>query len=108
VRAGPRVRKERFAEAGPALAALQERLLSLAGQSGRDPVSVLGRDYDPVRQVAVRGEVRGPGLTGLRGGADVRGDGSVEAWTGWLRRTVVVPREDETPWDALRRELRER
>jgi hypothetical protein len=106
VRAGPRVRRERFADAGPALTALQERLLAHAAQGGgRDPVSVLGRDYEPVRQVAARGEVRWPGLMGRRAGADLRGDGSVETWMGWVRRTVVVPREDETPWDALRREV---
>jgi hypothetical protein len=105
VRAGPRVSRERFADAASALAALQARLGALSLRGDRDPVSVLGRDYEPVGQVAARGEVRGPGVPGLRAGADLRGDGSVVAWTGWVRRTAVVPGEGETPWDALRREL---
>jgi hypothetical protein len=65
---------------------------------------VLGREYDPAQQVAARGEIRAPGRR--RAGADLRGDGTVEAWTGRLRRTALVPRDGETPWDALLREVR--
>ena len=56
-----------------------------------------------MRQVAARGEIAGPG--GARGGIDLRGDGSSEAWTGRWRRTVVTPAGGEDPLAALRRAL---
>jgi len=63
----------------------------------------LMRRYEPVQRVVGRVELKGPG--GLRAGVDVRGDGSAEAFTGRLRRTLVHQRDDESPYDALRREL---
>ena len=102
MRVGPRVRKQHFADAEPALAALRAGLDERRGASA--PTSVLGREYAPSEQVAARGEIRGPSRR--RAGADVHGDGSVEAWTGWLRRRPLEPRDGETPWDALLREVR--
>jgi len=100
VRVGPRVRKEHFADAEPALAALRAGL-DEAGDLGT--TSVLGREYAAAQQVAARGEIRGPSRR--RAGVDVHGDGSVEAWSGWLRRSVLEPRDRETPWDAVLREV---
>ena len=102
VRIGPRVTRERCDTAGAALDALRRRL------DGVEPLQTahaLARDYAPEEQVAARGEVRGPGrvLATVRAGADVRGDGSVEAWTGWVRRRIVQPRDDEDAIAALRR-----
>jgi hypothetical protein len=102
MRFGPRVEKERFASLDEALDALDRRIPSV---SRREPRSALGRDYEPVRQVAGRLELRGP--DGVRGGLDVRGDGSVEPYTGWVRKRVVEPREGEPPVAALRRALAE-
>jgi hypothetical protein len=101
VRAGPRVRRERFADAEPALAALRAHLDEV-GRLG--PAKALGREYDPAQRVAARAEIRGPSRR--RAGADLHGDGTVEAWTGWLRRRALEPRGGETPWDALGREVR--
>ena len=102
MRVGPRVRKQHFADAEPALAAMRAGLDERRGAS--TPTSVLGREYAPSQQVAARGEIRGPSRR--RAGADVHGDGSVQAWTGWLRRRPLEPRDGETPWDALLREVR--
>ena len=100
MRFGPRVERERFATLGEALAALDAHIPSV---SRRDQRSALGRDYEPVRQVAGRLELHGPG--GAHGGVDVRGDGSAEAYTGWVRKRLVEPAEGESAVDALRRSL---
>ena len=103
VRDGPRVRRERFDALDSALAALEERGRELERSADRSPVkSLLGREYEPVQQVAARIELRG---RGVRAGVDVRGDGSSEAFTGWVRRALVVQRSGESAYDALRRAL---
>jgi len=102
MRLGPQVEKHRFETLDAALAALAARIPDVGR---RGPRNALGRDYEPARQVAGRLEVRGPG--GARGGIDVRGDGSAEAYRGWIRKEVVEQRPDESAIDALRRGLTE-
>jgi hypothetical protein len=97
--------RERFATLAEALDALEARLDSLSRPERRRAERGLGREHEPVQQVAVRGEVAGPGR--LRAGVDVRGDGSAEAFTGRWRRQLVERRSGETAHDALRRELGE-
>jgi hypothetical protein len=95
--------RERYASLDDALVALEERLDGLVAPERRRAERGLAREYEPVQQVAVRGEVAGPG--GLRGGVDVRGDGSAEAYTGRLRRRLVERGTGETAYEALRRAL---
>jgi hypothetical protein len=103
VREGPRVSRERFDDLGAALDAIQARGLELERSAARAPVkSLLGRDYTPVQVVHGRIELRGPGV---RAGVDVRGDSSAEAFTGRIRRALVVQRGGESAYAALRREL---
>jgi hypothetical protein len=83
-----------------ALAAIEEHGHELSRGARAKPVDtkVLGR-WEPQQQVAARLQL------GRRGGVDIRGDGSAEAYTGWLRRRLVEQRGDESPYDALRRQL---
>ena len=106
VQAGSQVSHRRFDELGPALDALEEEMRALGNTERRETVDLKYREFAPVAQVAARGQLSGPG--GLRAGIDVRGDGSTEAFTGRLRRRVVEQRRRESPYDALRRALRDR
>ena len=87
----------------PALDLLEFELRALSGSSRREPASGIARQYEPGEIVAVRGEVAG---RGVRAGVDVRGDGSSEAFTGRLRRSLIRAQDGESPYDALRRVLR--
>jgi len=95
--------RDRFESLDEALVALEDRLDDLVRPARRGAEQGLGREYAPVMQVAVRGEIAGPG--GLRGGVDVRGDGSAEAYTGRIRRRLVERGSGETAYEALRRAL---
>jgi hypothetical protein len=105
IRRRGKTEKSRFATLDAALDALETELRAAATVVARAPrvERALGREYEPVAQVVVRGEVRGPGR--LRAGADVRGDGSTEAFTGRVARQIIEVRGREDVWRALRREL---
>ena len=104
VRSGAKVEREKAGDLRAALSVLERRGRSLEdGASSRPVGGTLMRRYEPVQQVVGRVELRGPGR--LRAGVDVRGDGSVEAFTGKLRRRLVVQQAGESPYNALRREL---
>ncbi len=107
IRAGSRVDHEQFDSLAAALEALERNAAALAEDATREPVQFFGRRIDPVRQVAARLELAGPGARGrqLRGGVDLRGDGSLEAFTGRVRRTVVATHADESVPAALARAL---
>jgi len=102
VRRRGRTERKRFGSLAEALTALEERLDELGPRERRDTERALARELEPVQQVAVRGEIAG---RGVRGGIDVRGDGSLEAYTGRWRRTLIAPEAGETAYDALRRSL---
>ena len=103
LRSGPKVEHQRFDSRDPALDALEQELRVSAQTERRATVDLRYREFTPMQQVAVRGELSGP--RGLRAGIDLRGDGSAEAFTGRLRRRLVEQRDGESPYDALRRVL---
>lgn len=103
VRRGSKVERAHFDDIGAALDALEQEVRALAQTERRKTVDLRYREFAPVAQVAARAELAGPG--GVRAGVDLRGDGSVEAFTGRLRRRVVEQRDDESPYDALRRKF---
>ena len=112
VRNGPRVGRKRFETLGEAMDAMERELDELAPttrrRAGRSSIGQIpGRRFDATHQVAVRAEVAGPGGWGTapRGGVDMRGDGSTEAYTGRLRRKLVELQPGETAYDGLRRAL---
>ena len=103
VRAGARVKKHSHERLDEALAELRRR----GGEAAETaPARAVGgklmRRFEPVQQVVARLELKGPGV---RCGVDIRGDGSTEAFTGRVRRTLVHQQPDESPYDALAREL---
>lgn len=104
LRSGPRVANEHFDDLDSALGRLEAWAGEQAAGTRREPVDLGVRRFEPIQQVAARGEVAGPRR--LRGGIDVRGDGSSEAYIGGWRRRVVAPREEESAAAALRRALR--
>jgi hypothetical protein len=104
VRSDARVRKQRHDDLDGALDELERIARGLAeGATVRPAGGTLIRRIEPVQQVVARIELAGPDR--LRAGVDVRGDGSSEAFTGRLRRTLVEPRGKESAYDALRRAL---
>jgi hypothetical protein len=109
VRSGPHVERVRCGSLGAAMDAMEQRMDELAPTARREAIQVFRRRYDAIRQVAVRAEVAGPGgpFGRLRGGVDLRGDGSAEAYSGRLRRSLVELLPGETPYDGLRRVLSE-
>jgi hypothetical protein len=106
VRRRGKAEKARHATLEDGLDALEARLRELAAQQRPHSERAFLRDVEPVRQVAARGELRGPG--GLCAGIDVRGDGSAEAFTGRVMRRVAAPRDGEDAYAVLRRLARER
>lgn len=111
-RAGPRVRRSSFADVDRALEALESRGRELATSAGetRSSVDVKYKRFEPQQRVVARLELAGPErfVPSVRAGVDVRGDGSVEAFRGRVRREVISEKRGESAYAALRRVLRER
>jgi len=107
IRDGPHVERVRCDSLEAAVTALEQRVEDLTPEAHRDDVKLLRRSYEASQQVPVRAEITGPGglFNRPRGGVDLHGDGSAEAFTGRLRRADVALREGESPFDGLRRVL---
>jgi hypothetical protein len=110
VRNGPHVERVRCETLGAAVDAMEQRMDELAPGARRRSIEVFRRRYDAARQVVVRAEIDGPGgiTSRVRGGVDLRGDGSAEAYVGRFKRVLVELHPGETAYDGLRRALRER
>jgi hypothetical protein len=100
VRAGSRVERSKHDDLDAAMAALEARAGELRRSARRGRVDIKISRFDPVQQVTARLELAGKGL---RAGIDIRGDGSIETWTGRFHRELVEQRPGESPFDALRR-----
>jgi hypothetical protein len=107
VRSGPRVQRSTFSGLEPALDALEERARELAHAAPPRALDAKVKRFEPVQRVAGRLELAGPQrfVPAVRVGVDVRGDGSIEAYRGRVRRQVIEPRAGETAYVALRRAL---
>lgn len=100
VRTGPRVEKLQAASLDEALELLETETRVAATTTRRGTIDARFRTFEPADQVATRAELRGPRV---RAGLDVRGDASVQAWTGRVRRAPVEPEAGEDAYAALRR-----
>jgi len=99
-----KVNRDSFGSLDDAIAELESRAEQRARDADEAPEGGgLMRRIEPVQQVVARLELAGPRR--VRGGLDVRGDGSSEAWTGRFRRELVDQRAGESAADALRRAL---
>ena len=106
VRSGPRVDRLEAGSLDAAVELIEARATALAGGPRAAPVDLRYKTFEPVQQVAHRLELSGGGRGRMmHAGLDVRGDGSVEAWTGRLRRRVITQEPGESPYAALRRTL---
>ncbi len=101
------MQRMRFDDVGSGLDALESRAKELAKAAPNQPLDVRYKRYQPVQQVFARIELAGPErlLPSVRAGVDVRGDGSVEAFSGRVKRELIEPRRGETAYAALRRAL---
>jgi hypothetical protein len=107
VRAGPRVRRSFFGSLPDALRAAEEAARELADHAGGRPVDLKLRRFEPEAQVVGRLELSGPQrlLPEITAGLDIRGDGSMQAHRGRVRRRALQPAEGESALEALEREL---
>ena len=105
VRHGPDVSRQRFDDLDAALDQARSRVEELRAEGPLERVSML-RDFEPSAQVQARLEISGKGL--LRpptAGVDLRGDGSLIAFSGSMAREELTAEGDETPFDLVRRAL---
>jgi hypothetical protein len=103
IRSGAKVERTKLDSLDAALDSLESRARELAEGADARPLDAKIRKFEPIQQVVARVELAGPSR--LRAGVDVRGDGSMESYTGRLRRRLIEQRRGESVFDALRREL---
>jgi hypothetical protein len=94
VRRGPTVTRDEYETLNQALAAIERE-----ARGGRRAENALGRTYEPDQLVAARIELKGAAKPA---GIDVRGDGTLVAWTGRVRRRTL---EGKDALKALRQSV---
>lgn len=78
-------------------------------RADRLPAVKMLREFEPAERVAARLEISTGGiLRGAAAGVDVMGDGSVVPFAGGVRRRVLEPEGDQSPYDAVRAALESR
>ncbi len=105
IRHGSEVTRERFDDLDAALEQARRRVEQIRAEGPLKKVSML-RDFDPSAQVHARLEISGKGL--LRpptAGVDLRGDGSLIAYSGSVAREEMTAGGGETPFDLVRQAL---
>ena len=107
VRSGPKVKRAAYDTVEGALDALEARGRELSQAAPDRTVDARFKRFEPQQQVYARLELSGPErfVPSVRAGVDVRGDGSVEAYRGRVRRQVIDERKGESAYAALRRAL---
>jgi hypothetical protein len=110
VRAGPRVQRSSYEDVDRALEALQARGRELADTAPGGAVDAKFKRFAAAERVVARLELAGPErfVPSVRAGIDVRGDGSMKAYRGRIRRQVIEVRKGESAFAALRRAVVER
>ena len=105
VRRGPEVSREEFEQLDDGIAQLRRRTEEVV-ETGPLPAVKMLREFEPGERVAARLEISsGSWLRGRAAGVDVMGDGSIVPFAGGIGRRTLDPRNGETPFDAVRREL---
>jgi hypothetical protein len=101
VRHGAKVERAKHDTLEAALESRESRARALSDNADARVIDTKMRKFDPIQQVVGRVELAGPKR--LRAGIDVRGDGSVESYTGRVRRRLIEQRGGESAYEALRR-----
>jgi hypothetical protein len=106
VRHGSDVEREGFDDLDQAIAEAERWVQVIKAEGPLEEVSML-RDFAPEDQVHARVEISGRGLVRPpTAGIDVRGDGSLVAFSGAIRREELTPRRGGDAFDAIRDALR--
>ncbi len=105
VRHGSDVEHEAFDDLDAAIAAMKRQTERFRAEGPLSPSAAL-RDYAPGDQVHARLQISGKGLLRRQtAGVDLKGDGSLVAYRGTVRREELEPGQLKTPFDAVRETL---